>query len=272
MNDRAGTRQDRTFRARPTAWSVLRAIVRVFRLVWLACSVIVRPTRAPRGDRVALLRERAAHFGRASRKVMRIHGIAVEAQGPVPQGPALVVSNHLSYLDPLVLAAQVDALAISKAELARWPMFGQAARRLGVVFVERGEARSRRAVMRAAEQVFRDGGIILNFPEGTTTDGSVVLPFRKGLFGVAQALGVPVVPAALVFEPRELAWIGNDTFVPHYLRLASMQGARAIVRLGEPLPSRSYPGPGELADAARARTIALLAGDATERTSASGLR
>lgn len=254
-----------TFRARPTVWSVLRAVVRVLRLAWVAFCVIVRPTRARRGDRVALLHERAAVLGRASRKVMRIHGIELEVSGPVPRGPALLVANHLSYLDPLVLAALVDAVPISKADVARWPMFGRAARRLGVLFVARSEAQSRREVMRAAEQVLRDGAVLLNFPEGTTTDGSVVLPFRKGLFGVAQALGVPVVPAAVVCEPRELAWYGDDTFVPHYLRLASMRGARVVVKLGEPLPVRAYTSPGDLADAARARTISLLADHADLR-------
>lgn len=276
MNDRDDTvdPQIGAFRARPGVWSVLRAVVRVLRLVWLATSVILRPTRARGGDRVALMRERAAVFGRASRKVMRIHGIELHVSGPVPEGPALLVANHLSYLDPLVLGALVDAVPISKADLARWPMFGRAARRLGVLFVARNEARSRRAVMGAAERVLRDGGIVLNFPEGTTTDGSAVLPFKKGLFGVAQALGVPVVPAALVCEPRELAWIGDDTFVPHYLRLAAMRNARVVVKLGAPLPARAFATPGDLADAARARTISMLDDDGAElrgRTSAAGM-
>jgi len=247
-----------TFRARPTVWSVLRALVRVLRLAWTALLVFLRPVRARRGDRAALLHERAAVLGRASRRAMRIHGIEIEVSGPLPRGPALVVTNHLSYLDPLVLATLVDAVPISKADVASWPVFGRAARRLGVLFVARSEAHSRREVLRAAEQVLRDGAIVLNFPEGTTTDGSVVLPFRKGLFGVAQALGVPVVPAAIAYEPRELAWYGDDTFVPHYLRLATMRGARVVVKLGEPLPPRAYTTAGDLADAARARIISLL--------------
>lgn len=267
MNDANGTAapQVGTFRARPGVWSVLRALVRVLRTAWLCFVVILRPTRAGRGDRGALMRERAALLGRASRKVMRIHGIELEVSGPVPQGPAILVANHLSYLDPLVLAALVDAVPISKADLARWPLFGRAARSVGALFVARSEAQSRRAVLREAEQVLRDGGIVLNFPEGTTTDGSVVLPFRKGIFGVAQALGIPVVPAALVCEPPELAWIGDDTFVPHYLRLAALRNARVIVKLGEPLPARAYLTPGELADAARARTISLLHGSWADR-------
>jgi 1-acyl-sn-glycerol-3-phosphate acyltransferase len=260
VDDRTETHgpEDGSPRARTGPWIVVRALVRILRLAWLALCVIVRPARARRGDRAGLMRARAAVLGRASRKVMRIHGIELQVAGPIPQGPAIIASNHLSYLDPLVLAALVDAVPISKADLLGWPVFGRAARRLGVLFVARSEAHSRRAVMREAEQVLRDGGIVLNFPEGTTTDGSSVLPYKKGLFGVAQELGVPIVPAALVLEPRDLAWIGDDTFVPHYLRLAAKRGARAIVKLGEPLPARAYLTPGALADAARARTISLL--------------
>jgi 1-acyl-sn-glycerol-3-phosphate acyltransferase len=246
------------FHARPSVWSVLRAILRVFGTAWVCLAAILRPARARRGDRVALLHERAALLGRAARKVMRLHGIEVEASGPVPKGPALLVANHLSYLDPVVLGALVDATPIAKADLASWPLIGLAARQLGVIFVERGKAQSRLSVIHQAEQVLKDGGIVLNFPEGTTTDGSTVLPYRKALFGIAQNLGVPVIPAALVFEPRELAWYGDETFVPHYLRLAAMRGVRATLKLGEPLPSRAYKTADELAHAARARTISLL--------------
>jgi 1-acyl-sn-glycerol-3-phosphate acyltransferase len=260
VNETYGTEdaQVGSSRARPTVWSALRALVRAFRLAWLALVVILRPGRARRGDRAARLHERAAVLGRASRKAMRIHGIEVEVSGPLPRRPALLVANHLSYLDPLALATLVDVVPISKADVASWPLIGRAARRLGVLFVARSETRSRREVMRAAEQVLRDGAIVLNFPEGTTTDGSAVLPFRKGLFGVAQALGVPVVPVALAYEPRALAWYGDDTFVPHYVRLATMRGARVVVKLGEPLPPRAYTTPGDLADAAHARIVSLL--------------
>ncbi len=196
--------------------------------------------------------------GQPPRRALRVQGIEVDVSGPRPTGPALLVSNHLSYLDPILLAAQVDCVPISKADLAGWPVFGTAARRCGVIFVERSSAHSRLAVMREAEQVLRDGGIVLNFPEGTTTDGSTLLRFRKGLFGVAQALGLPVVPVALTYQPRELAWIGDDTFVPHYLRLTAMPAAYATVAFGAPIAARDHPDAEALARAAHARMLSLL--------------
>ena len=67
-----------------------------------------------------------------------------------------------------------------------------------------------------------------------------MLPFRPGMFGVAVRARVPVVPVALAYDPPSLAWVGDATFLPHYLTLATRRGARAIVRLGTPL----VPAPG----------------------------
>lgn len=234
----------------------VRATGRLIRIAGLAAATLVRTARTgkePAGRGAELL-------ARAARRALEIHGLEVHATGPAPRGPALLVSNHLSYLDPVVVLSQIACVPISKAEVAGWPVFGAVARRTGVLFVERSSAGSRLAVMRAAAQVFRAGGVVLNFPEGTTTDGSTVLRFRKGLFEVARALRVPVVPAALRYHPRELAWIGAAAFLPHYLRFACLERCAVEVAFGEPIPAGAYPDTERLAGAARARTLSLLEG------------
>ncbi len=243
--------------------TALRAVGRLFQVALLALGIILfrsrRTRRLPRAER---MKARAAIFARGSRRALTIQGIEVDVSGARPSGPALLVANHLSYLDPILIAAEVECVPISKSDLAGWPLLGAAARRCGVIFVERSSANSRLAVIHEAEQVLRDGGMVLNFPEGTTTDGSTLLPYRKGLFGVAQQLGLPVVPVAITYLPRELAWIGDDTFVPHYLRLTAMRTAYATLAFGEPIASRDYPDAGALAAAAHARTLSLLGGSA----------
>jgi 1-acyl-sn-glycerol-3-phosphate acyltransferase len=238
--------------------AALRATGRLARVAGLAASTIVAAGKHQRLPRAERTRELAALFARNCRRALRVQGIEVEIGGPRPVGPALLVSNHLSYLDPIVIAAAVDCVPISKADLAGWPVLGTAARRCGVIFVERSSAHSRLSVMREAEQVLRDGSMVLNFPEGTTTDGSTLLEYRKGLFGVALELGLPVVPLALTYQPRELAWIGDDTFVPHYLRLTAMRAAYATLTFGEPLAARDFVEARDLAAAAHARTRTLL--------------
>lgn len=204
-------------------------------------------------------RERALVLRDVARRALELHGIALEATGPVPLGPALLVSNHVSWLDPLVVASLVPCVPISKLDLAGWPVVGGLARELGVVFVARGDARSGLRVLRGAEAALAQGLPVLNFPEGTTTTGDRVLPFRKGLFGVARAAGVPVVPLAIRYDPPGLAWVGEDAFLPHWLGLAATRRSRAQVRLGAALAVDPGAGAPELARAAHAAVVALLA-------------
>jgi len=232
----------------------LRATGRLARIAGLAAATLARA--APR-RKEPVMRGIELLAG-AARRALEIHGLQVDARGTAPRGPALLVSNHLSYLDPVVLLSQAICVPIAKAELASWPVFGAVASRTGVLFVERSSAGSRLAVMRAAERVLRAGSVVLNFPEGTTTDGSSVLRFRKGLFEVARALRVPVVPAALRYSPRDLAWIGGATFLPHYLHFARRESCRVELAFGEPIPSHTFTSAEELARAARAVTLSLL--------------
>ncbi len=203
-------------------------------------------------------RDQARLFGDGCRAALRVHGVLVDTQGGLPPGPVLLACNHVSWLDPLVVAASIPCAPISKLDVRGWPVVGGLAGRLGVIFHARGEASSGLRVLREAEQALEAGVPVLNFPEGTTTDGSGVLRFHKGLFGMAARAGVPVVPVALRYEPADLAWIGDDTFLPHYLRMAARASSRVRIRFGEPLSAGAGGDAAGLAAAARQRVVALL--------------
>ncbi|HTN50850.1 MAG TPA: lysophospholipid acyltransferase family protein [Anaeromyxobacter sp.] len=243
----------------------LRAAGRLASIGVLAAETLAEATRAGRaGGEQEVRRARAEVFSRAARRALSVHGVELRASGPVPEGPALLVSNHLSYLDPLVIAALVPCAPISKADLAAWPVFGAVARRTGVLFVERGRTGSALRIMRAARRALEEGLPVLNFPEGTTTGGEAVREFRRGLFGVARRARVPVVPLALAYAPARLAWVGNDTFVPHYLAFAALPAATVRVRVGAPLAPQAFGSALALADAAHARIQDLLEEDRPE--------
>ena len=211
----------------------------------------------PEGE--ARTRARALALRDAAREVLAVHGIHTAASGaPVPL-QAVLVSNHVSWLDPLVVAAHVPCVPVSKADVSGWPLVGSLARDLGVVFVSRGDAGSGASALRAVRAALDAGSCVLNFPEGTTSEGEGVLPFRPGLFGLALRAGAPIVPVAIRYQPRSLAWTGDASFLPHYLALAATREARVAVRFGEAL--RAGPGASarEVADLARARVAALLA-------------
>jgi 1-acyl-sn-glycerol-3-phosphate acyltransferase len=210
------------------------------------------------GEGPVALRRRTQLLASASRRALAAHGLEVRLTGgPAPDGPVLVVVNHLSYLDPLVVASAVTCVPVAKADLASWPVFGAVARRTGVLFVTRDSASSRRQVMEEADAALAAGVRVLNFPEGTTSDGSTVLPFRRGMFAVAQRLGIPVLPVALSYDPPSLAWVGDATFVPHYLRFSAMARPKVTVTLGALVSSRAHSDAQSLADLARERVLGL---------------
>lgn len=217
-----------------------------------AARLLARLGESPRpADRAEILRG-------ASRRILQVHAIDLRLAGVLPEGPVLLASNHVSWLDPLVIASAIPCLPISKAEVAGWPVVGRVARKLGILFVSRGDARSGASVAAAVERALGEGLPVLNFPEGTTSDGRVVLAFRRGLFGIARRAGVPVVPLALAYTPAELAWTGDQSFLPHYLHLAGLPGARVALRIGRPIAAEEAPE--RLAARARAEVVDLLGG------------
>jgi 1-acyl-sn-glycerol-3-phosphate acyltransferase len=216
--------------------------------------------RLDRHNSIVLRRERSLFLRDLFRRVCELHAIRVRCDGAMPVGPALLASNHVSYLDPIVLGSLVPCVPISKVDVSGWPVIGGFARDLGVIFVDRSNGHSGMRVLREAARALAEGVSVLNFPEGTTTAGDRVLRFREGLFTVARSAGQSVVPVAVAYDPPELAWVDAQAFVPHYLRVAGSARARAHVIFGTPLESRAYPSGAALAAAAHDAVESLLGG------------
>jgi 1-acyl-sn-glycerol-3-phosphate acyltransferase len=191
-------------------------------------------------------------------RVVAAHGLRIRVEGVPRRGRALFVANHVSWLDPVVLLSLFPAVPVAKVEIAGWPVLGPIARRSGVIFVERGDTVSGLRSLFAASAALAQGASVLSFPEGTTSDGSSVLPFKPGLFAVARRDRVPVVPVAISYGDPGLAWTGDASFVPHYLRFASTAASAARVRFGSPLDARWFRNAAELARTARASVDGLL--------------
>jgi lyso-ornithine lipid O-acyltransferase len=188
-----------------------------------------------------------------ARSILARHGVVVVPNGPRVRGPALLVANHASYLDPLVVASVVPCIAVAKGETRGWPLVGEGMQALGVIFVRRGDPYSGAIALRRALRALVGGASVLNFPEGTTTDGRSVDPFRHGVFGLASIAGVPIVPVTVVYDDPGIAWYGGEAFLPHYMRMARTRSVVAQVHLGEPIVARPSDGPYALA--ARARGV-----------------
>jgi 1-acyl-sn-glycerol-3-phosphate acyltransferase len=182
------------------------------------------------------------------RRIVRAMGIACTVEGPLPvitPNGLAVVSNHLSYLDILVYSAVTPCVMVAKSEIRGWPLLGWITAQAGTVYVQRadvkgGQTQTHAQVNAAMRDAYRSGLPVLFFPEGTTTDGSEVLPFRRGLYHSVLADDVPMNAAALSYvldDPNPDATVANDVcfwgdmvFAPHLFRCLGLRGLRVNIR------------------------------------------
>jgi 1-acyl-sn-glycerol-3-phosphate acyltransferase len=175
------------------------------------------------------------------RGVLSLLRIRVEWRGERPVTPFVLVTNHLSYLDVPLLASQLDATFVAKREVRSWPLFGPVAHAVGHIFVDRDSPRDAIRASRAMHDVFRAGGGVVLFAEGTSSPGRDVLPLRTALLEWVARDRVPVATAALAWrtDPRDppagdaLCWWGEMEFLPHLWRVCSLRPCYAFVTFGE---------------------------------------
>jgi 1-acyl-sn-glycerol-3-phosphate acyltransferase len=209
-------------------------------------------------DRRRALRRRGERLQRVAVEVCGVHGFDVRVEGVLTNEPAILVANHVSYVDPVALATLQPCTVIAKGEIARWPIIGAGADALGVLFVERGDPWSGARALRRSLRALESGLSVVGFPEGTTSSGADVLPFRRGLFGLARLAGVPVVPIAIHYADPQLRWFGDSWFLPHYLRTAMRPRTLVHVRLGRPIAPRALRSPEDLAHRVRSTIRTML--------------
>lgn len=190
-------------------------------------------------------------FHRAAGRAL---GVRVTVRGkPETARPLLFASNHVSWLDIVVLGSLQPLSFIAKSEVATWPLFGTLARLQRTVFVER-ERRARTGDQAAAiAERLSNGDAMVLFAEGTTGDGNQILPFRSALVGAARAAldagghsHVMVQPVAIAYTRLHglpigrlwrphVAWIGDLELPPHLLAIAREGGLDVTVSFGEPI-------------------------------------
>lgn len=231
-------------------WRALRVVTHILiglslSAFWLAPAMYLRPAGA--------LHWRARIVRWWMQRLLTILAVRVELLGQAASAPALLVANHISWLDIPCLLGCTNAVFVSKHEVAEWPIIGLLARCSGTLFLERGHG-AREAILRMIAAFSGQQRIVI-FPEGTSTDGRRVLPFHPRLFEAAIAAGAPVQTIAIHYpdtqNPQRIEFIGDDAFVPHLWQLLAAREIVARLTFFPPLAS-SGRSRSELADRTRA--------------------
>ena len=183
---------------------------------------------------------RAGIMRRWGRACLAVLGCKVTVRGGPAAAPCLLVSNHISYVDILVLAAHSPARFVSKAEIADWPLAGTVCRTVDVIFVDRGR---RRDVTRVGEQIaeaLEAGDPVILFPEGTSTPGDAVATLKPSLLAPAATRELPVHWSVLRYETPDdedpaflsVAWWGEMPMTPHAPELLKLRRIEAELEFG----------------------------------------
>jgi 1-acyl-sn-glycerol-3-phosphate acyltransferase len=213
-------------------WTLLRATTHAVQGFWTIKTLFPKLSQADREARVQVW----------AGAMLRIVGIELVVKGTPPAaGPMLLVANHISWLDILVMHAARHCRFVSKADVRDWPFVRTLSDGAGSLYIERESRRDAHRVVTQMAERLRAGDILAVFPEGTTGDGITLKPFHANLIQAAIEAAVPVQPVALKFID---AASGAVSFAPSYVDDETLAGSiwrtltapplKAVVVFGEP--------------------------------------
>lgn len=186
------------------------------------------------GSRGRLARNGARLHWFWTRVLRAIFGIRVRVEGARPPGGAFLASNHLTHFDIPVLASIFPMQFVAKAEIAKWPLFGQLALLAGTIYVDRADRAGTIRIVENMSRYLRHGASVVLFPEGTCGDGLEIARFKPALFAPPVALALPTVPVAIRYGGAGAAWT-SGSMGAHMAAMLRQPRIHVTVRFGEPL-------------------------------------
>lgn len=218
-------------RAWRAVWKILRGLWHLLVGLWTIRVHFPRLSQEQREMRVQVW----------ALQLLALWGIHLKVLGqPVRSGPALIVSNHISWLDILVIHAARYCRFVSKSDIRGWPIIGALATGAGTLYIERTSRKDALRMVHDMARAMQEGDVVAVFPEGTTSDGLDLLPFHANLIQSAIAAEVPVQPMSLQFVDartgeRTLApcYIGDDTLLASVWRTLTAPPIHALVHFGQ---------------------------------------
>lgn len=212
------------------AWRLWRVVIHLGRGLWIIHRVF---------PRLSMLEQEARVQAWAITMLDRL-ALQLVVRGTPSNGPVLLAANHISWADIVVMHAARHCRFISKDDVKHWPIVGTLATAAGTLYISRASPRDAMRVVHHMVECLQAGDVLAVFPEGTTGDGSTLLPFHGNLLQAAISAHAPVQPVALSFSDastgqRSFApcYIGNDTLVQSLWRTLCADRLQVIVEFGE---------------------------------------
>lgn len=195
-----------------------------------------------RGSHDPVFKEAFTHWYKQGCDIV---GLKVIVNGEPAPGPVLMVANHVSWLDILLLASVANPRFLSKAEIRKWPLIGWAGQQIDTLFIQRGERSASEAASAGIAEGLQNDNRILIFPEGTTTEGKVVGRLHARLFGAAINTGSPVQPIVIHYTDENsvshtserIHFVGNQNLIRNVWLLLGCKNATAFVYCLPPVDS-----------------------------------
>ncbi|MGY6214781.1 lysophospholipid acyltransferase family protein [Methylolobus aquaticus] len=198
--------------------------------------------------------------------LLSILGVNVRVTGRPCPDAALWVSNHVSWLDIVLLGTCRPLTFVAKSEVGTWPLVGFLAKGTGTLLVRRGDLASSGLVADRMTWLLRQGQAVALFPEGTSSTGAAVMRFHARLFGPAVRVGARVQPVAIRYHGagrEHVPFVGDDDFLPHLWRLLGERRIAVELSFCPPVTA-SGKARDELAAQTRSHVVSALGGDSAE--------
>lgn len=154
-----------------------------------------------------------------------IVNLHISKDGELPERRAMLVSNHISWLDIIVIGQYLPAYFVAKSDISSWPIIGYLAKQGGTIFIRRDNKHHIKTTAEKMTWLLKQNGNIIAFPEGTTTKGDQVLHFHSSLFQPALLTRSAIQPVAIQYQgaaKEHAPFVGDDAFVTHLMKMLSM--------------------------------------------------
>lgn len=226
---------------------VLRAIVFFVLMIAYCVDMMLRGARKSAHERMKFIASRQRKGCKVLTRGLRI---STEVIGSLPEDKAfLIVSNHIGTLDPWILASNFDVAFVAKSEMGTWPVIGWVCKAVGIIFAHRKNVMKTASTVDEIRDRMRAGVAVLVFPEGTTSDGTEILPFKTGGFeavsGMEDGFVVPIyfhvrqIKSNLVdLESRRVVtWSSPQTMASNLWQVLGLGKLHFVIRIGDPISS-----------------------------------